>query len=472
MEASPAPASPSPDAPAPHGSARNTLERSLRLKDLVLIVIGTVIGSGIFIVPATVLQQTDGRVGLALAVWFLAGVLSLLGALTYGELGAAEPEAGGLYVYLRDAFGPLPAFLYGWTLFFVISSGSVATLAVAFTGYVQVLVPLGPVGARIVPVAMIATVAVVNVLGTRRGAALQNWTTLLKVGAILLMGVLLIALGSGDPGPAADAVPGTAPLLSLGVMASVGAAMIGVLWAYEGWQYATFSAGETVDPQRTFPRGIVGGTAALIGIYLLANVGYVAALGDAARDSTSIAADAVTAVLGPAAGALITVAILISMFSAANGLTLTAPRVYWAMSRDGVFFNALSRVDPRFGTPAIAIVSSSLWAMVLAATGTFEQLLTYVVFVGWIFYALGALSIFVYRRRRPDRPTPFRVPGYPWTPALFVLAASAIVVNTLGTQPREAFLGLAAVALGTPAYYAWRAKTRREGTPGGPGPAG
>jgi len=439
---------------------RHVLERSLRLKDLVLIVVGTVIGSGIFIVPATVLQQTDGRVGLALAVWFLAGVLSLLGALTYGELGAADPEAGGLYVYLRDAFGPLPAFLYGWTLFFVISSGSVATLAVAFTGYVQVLVPLGPVGTRVVPVAMIATVAAVNVLGTRRGAALQNWTTLLKVGAILLMSVLLVALGLGGGG----AVPAPAleprPVLSLGVLASVGAAMIGVLWAYEGWQYVTFSAGETVDPQRTFPRGIIGGTAALIGIYLLANVGYVAALGDAARDSTSIASDAVTAVLGPAAGVLITLAILVSMFSAANGLTLTAPRVYWAMARDGVFFQALSRIHAGFGTPAIAIVSSSAWAMVLAATGTFEQLLTYVVFVGWIFYALGALSIFVYRRRQPDRPTPFRVPGYPWTPAIFVLASGAIVVNTLVGQPREAFLGLAAVALGTPAYFAWQARRR------------
>ncbi len=443
------------------------LERTLRLKDLVLIVVGTVIGSGIFIVPSTVLVQTDGRLGLALFVWFAAGVLSLLGALTYGELGASDPEAGGLYVYVRDAFGPLPAFLYGWTLFFVISSGSVATLAVAFTSYLQALVPLGAVGVKVVPLLMIATVAVVNVLGTRRGAALQNWTTLLKVGAILLMSVLLIALGGSGAGDASAAAvasgaaggEGASGLGSLQVLSSVGVAMIGVLWAYEGWQYVTFSAGETVDAQRNFPRGIALGTLALIAIYLLANVGYVSALDmETAMGSGAIASDAVTALMGPTAGVLITLAILLSMFSAANGLTLTAPRVYWAMSRDGVFFRSLAEVHREFGTPAFAIVASSAWAMVLALSGTFEQLLTYVVFVGWIFYALGAASIFVYRRRQPDRPRPFRVPGYPVTPALFVVAAAAIVLNTLFVQPGRAFLGLAVVLLGTPAYYLWRAR--------------
>lgn len=457
-------------APATHPvePAHPVLPRTLGLRDLVFIVVGTVIGSGIFIVPATVLTQTDGRVGLALGVWFLAGVLSLLGALTYGELGAADPEAGGLYVYVRDAFGPFPAFLYGWTLFFVISSGSVATLAVAFTGYLGALVPLGEVAVRLVPVVMIATLAAVNILGTRRGSALQNWTTVLKVGAILLMSVLLIALGggggddlagAGGAAAGAGAGDGVAPLLSLSTLSAVGLAMIGVLWAYEGWQYATFSAGETRDPSRTFPLAIGAGTAALIGIYMLANVGYVAALGvEAASGSASIAADAVRVVLGPGAAALIAVAILVSMFSAANGLTLTAPRAYFAMARDGLFFKGLATIHPRYGTPAVAISASSLWAMVLAATGTFQQLLTYVVFVGWIFYALGALSIFVYRRRSPDAHRPFRVPGYPLTPALFVISAAAIVVNTLFVQPREALMGLAIMFLGTPAYLLWRRK--------------
>ncbi len=443
----------------------SALPRTLRLPDLTLIVVGTVIGSGIFIVPAVVLRHTGGSMGIALLIWLIAGLLSLMGALTYGELGASEPEAGGLYAYVRDAFGPLPAFLYGWTLFFVISSGSTAALAVAFTSYLGALIPLNVVGVKLVPVLMIGTVAGVNILGTRKGASLQNWTTLFKAGVIILMGVALVAGGSGDgflPGTAPGAPDPAAPaesLLTLAGLSAAGVAMIGVLWAYEGWQYVTFSAGETVDPQRTFPRGIVLGTAILIGVYLLANLGYMAALDrEVAMTSESIAFDAVHATLGPWAATGITIVILVAMFSAANGLALTAPRVYFAMARDGVFFRALSRVHVAWGTPAVAIGAGAAWAMVLALSGTFEQLLTYVVFIGWIFYGLGALSLFVHRRRRPHAPRPFRVPGYPLTPLLFVLASAAIVVNTLVVQPIQALLGLTVVALGVPAYRIWRRK--------------
>jgi APA family basic amino acid/polyamine antiporter len=433
-----------------------TLQRTLGLRDLVLIVIGTVIGSGIFIVPGAVLRQSEGQVGVALLVWLVAGILSVLGALTYGELGAMDPEAGGLYVYVRDAFGRLPAFLYGWTLFFVISSGSVATLSVAFAAYLDQLLPLGALAARAVAILMIAAIAAINVRGTSSSASVQNWTTGFKVGAILLMSMGLIARGRDDLGNTEHLWPES---LSLPLLSGVGLAMIGVLWAYEGWQYVTFSAGETVDPQRTFPRGIIVGTAVLIGIYLLANIAYITALGpEGTARSESVAAEAVRALFGPVAAKLIAVAILVSMFSAANGLTLTAPRVYFAMARDGIFFHRLAEIHPRFGTPAFAIVASSAWAVLLAATGTFEQLLTYVVFAGWIFYALGAASIFVYRRRRPDAPRPFRVPGYPWTPLLFVAAAVAIVLNTLFAQPGRALLGLGVVFLGTPAFYFWRRK--------------
>lgn len=246
------------------------------------------------------------------------------------------------------------------------------------------------------------------------------------------------------------------------LLSGIGLAMIGVLWAYEGWQYVTFSAGETRDPQRTFPRGIIIGTALLIAIYMLANVAYIAALGTAAAaHSPRIASDAVGVTLGPAAAKLIAATIVLSMFSAANGLTLTAPRVYYAMARDGVFFQRLAAIHPRFGTPAFAVIASSAWAMLLAATGTFTKLLTYVVFTGWIFYALGALSIFSYRRRFPDAPRPFRVPGYPVTPILFVLASAAIVINTLLTQPGIALRGLVVVAIGVPAFYLWQAQRRR-----------
>jgi len=433
----------------------SSLNRTLNLRDLILIVIGTVIGSGIFLVPGPVLRQTGGSVGVSLLVWFAAGVLSLLGALTYGEMGAAKPDAGGLYVYLRDALGPLPAFLYGWTMFFVMSTGSCATLAVAFTNYLGQFVTLSPIAGKVVAILMILVVMIINVRGTRQGANVQGVATAIKVAAILVMSVMLIAVGHGFA-----ATPNLWPAQWNGsLLTGIGFAMISVLWAYEGWQYVTFSAGETKNPQRVFPLGIGVGTALLIGIYLLANVGYIAALGaDGAVKSDRIAAEAMGALFGPAAGKLIAAVILVSMFSAANGLTLTAPRLYYSMSRDGVFFKKLAEVHPRFNTPAIAIVASSIWAMVLAATGSFERLLTYVVFVGWIFYALGALAIFAYRRREPNMPRPFLTPGYPITPILFVLSAAAIVINTIWTQPKNVIFALALMLLGVPAYYVWRSR--------------
>jgi APA family basic amino acid/polyamine antiporter len=238
--------------------------------------------------------------------------------------------------------------------------------------------------------------------------------------------------------------------------------MIGVLWAYEGWQYVTYSAGEVVNAQRNLPLGLVTGTAALIGIYVVANVAYLAALGPhGVANSNSLAATAVGTVVSPAAAKLIAVIILISIFSAANSTMLTAPRVYFAMARDGLFFQRLAEVHPRFQTPAFAIVASAIWSVVLAVTGTFEQLLTYVVFIGWIFYALAAASVFVYRRRHPEAVRPYRVPGYPWIPLVFIAAATALVLNTIATQPVRAAIGLGIVLLGAPAYLIWRTQNER-----------
>src|SRR5712692_10438754 len=405
-----------------------TLARTLGLRDLILIVVGTVIGSGIITVPGAVLRQTQGDVGVALLVWLLGGALSLVGALAYGELGAMLPEAGGGYVYIREAFGPLPAFLLGWTLFLVIGTGSMATLAVAFSNYLDQLVTLGPRQTKLAAVLMIAAVGAVNVKGTRDSARVQGWSTAVKVGAILVVGV--------------------------------GVATIGVLWAYEGWSNMAANAGEAIDPQRTFPRGMVAGTAALIGIYLFANVGYLAALGpDGVAGSDRVAATAVSALFGPAAGRLVAVAILVSMFSATNGLILTTSRVYYAMARDGLFFRRLADVHPRFGTPALAIAAGSAWAMLLAVTGTFEELFTFVIFAAWIFYALGVASVLVLRRRRPAATRPFRVPGYPITPWLFILAAAAIVGSTIHERPARSGIGLGLILLGLPAYFWWRRRT-------------
>jgi len=433
-----------------------SLRRTLGFGALVMLTLGTVIGSGIFLVPGVVLKQTDGRLGLALLVWIVGGVLSFLGALTYAELGASRPDAGGLYTYIRDAFGPLPAFLYGWASFLVIASGSVATLAVAFSSYLGQLVPLSPAAAKAISLAMILVIAAVNIRGTRESASMENVATAMKVGALLLMSVALISVGKGwhNVGPV---WPET---WSGSVFVAAGTAMIGVLWAYEGWQYVTFSAGETRDPQRVFPRAIAVATFSLVLLYVIANVGYISALGPAAAArSDHVAADAMGAILGSASGKLLSALVLVSIFSATNGLMLTAPRLYFAMARDGVFFERLARISPTRGTPVAAIVSLAVWSAVLALSGTFEQLLTYVVFAGWIFYGLGALAVFPLRSRVPDAARPFRTPGYPLTPLLFAASAALLVLNTMRERPTQALAGLGVVLLGTPVFYLWRARS-------------
>ncbi len=435
-------------------TASRELARVLTLRDLILIVVGTTIGSGIFTVPGAVLRQSGGDLGVALVVWVVGSVLALLGALTFGELGAMLPDAGGSYVYVREAFGTLPAFLLGWTLFLAINTGSTATLAVAFANYLSELVPLTPLTHKLAGVAMIAAVTAVNIRGVRQAATVQNWSTALKVGGILALAAAGFALGDGYHH--ADTRAFTTPL-SLGSASSAGIALLGVLWAYEGWQNVTNSAGEAADPQRTFARGIGLGTAALVAIYLTANAGYIAALGAPGVAATDrVAADAVHALFGSAAAKLVTLMILVSICSAANGLALTGPRMYFAMARDGLFFRSLSEVHARFGTPALAVAASAAWATVLALSGTFEQLFTYVVFASWIFAALAAASVFVLRRQRPDAPRPFRVPGYPVTPALFIAAAAAIVMNTIVARPVQAMIGLGIVATGVPAYFVWK----------------
>ena len=434
----------------------NDLKRTLTQRDLIYIVIGTVIGSGIFLTPGRVVSNA-GSGGVALTVWAIGGVLSLLGALTFAELGASRPASGGLYVYLRDAFGPLLAFLFGWTMFLVIGAGSLATLAAAFPRYVAVFTTVSPVAAKVISVLVIAAVAWLNVRGTRQSADVQGAATMLKVVAIVLLAVVLIAISPDRPPE-----PWWPETFSFTTVTAAITAMIGVLWAYEGWQYVTFSAGEAVDPQKTFGRGIVIGTTMLIGIYVLANVGYFSALGiSGVAGSQRVASDAASAVIGPWAGMTIAGVILVSVFSASNGLVLTLPRLFYAMSRDRLFFAKLAEVHPRFGTPAWAIIGASVWAAVLVLSGSFETLLAYVVFMSWVWFALAAMAIFVYRRREPDAPRPFRCPGYPLTPLLFIVSAFIIVVNTVVSTPKEALIGLGITVLGVPAYLWWKARAVR-----------
>ena len=439
------------------------LVRTLRFRDLLLLFIGSVIGSGIFRTPGPILRQVDGSVGLSLLVWIVGGVLSLLGALTYAELAAANPEAGGLYCYIRDGFGRISAFLYGWCLFLVIASGSVAALARVFSEYLAKVLPISPAGQTFVAVVMIGVVTAVNVWGTRQSSDLQNWTTLVKIGIIVLLSAVLLSIGHH-----AGEIPSAlgAPQHGLSLWSNFGLAMIAVLWAYEGWQFGTYSAGEVIDPQKNFPRAFLGGSLILVGLYLLAVVAYLFAIGPSGMAaSDTIAATAVGQVLGPWAGKVVALTILISTFSAANSVLLTAPRVFYAMANDKLFFRRLAEVHPRFQTPAAAVIGLGVWSAVLVSAGelgTFNKLIGGVIFIGWIFYGLGAAAIFPIRRASAGKPLPYRVPGYPWTPLLFVLVAAAIVGNAiyLAFLDPAQFTNLAAaiilLLIGLPAYFFWR----------------
>jgi basic amino acid/polyamine antiporter, APA family len=450
--------------------ATKTLARTLRERDLLFLFVASVIGSGIFLTPGLILRQLDGSVGYSLLVWLMGGVLSLLGALTYAELAAANPEAGGLYCYIRDAFGRLPAFLYGWGLFLIIASATIAALAHAFTAYLREIIPLSATEASVVVILMITVVTAVNVWGTRKSSDLQNVTTIIKVGIIVVLGSLLLVLGFlhgkhvGELRSAMGSSQGGYALFS-----AIGLAMITVLWAYEGWQFGTYSAGEVLDPQKSFPRAFLFGSLALAGLYLFAVISYLVALGPSGAAATdTIAATAATSLLGKWAGKFVAATILISTFSSANSVMLTAPRVCFAMAKDKLFFQKLAEVHPRFGTPAVAVMALGIWSCVLASVGEFAKLANGAIFIGWIFYGLGAAAIFPLRRASAGKALPYRVPGYPFTPLLFVLAAMSLVGNAIYAamkDPREFAYLLAAIfllLLGLPGYFFWSRRSKRK----------
>jgi APA family basic amino acid/polyamine antiporter len=439
------------------------LLRTLRLRDLVLLIVGAVIGSGIFLVPAQVLRQVHGSTGLATLVWLGGGGLALLGALTYGELATMRPSAGGIYLYVRDAFGRLPAFLYGWSMFLAISSGAVSALAVAFSTYLGTVIPLGPVASKVVALASIAAVTIVNVLGTRKSSDLQNWTTLVKV--LLLVGITVVLLTRGQHG--GETVSSFLwPRDAGGAASGFGLAMVTALWAYEGWQFVTYSAGEAVNPRRDFPRALFWGALFLTILYVAADFGYLVALGpQVAASSDVIASAALKATVGPWAAKLVALTILISVFSGMNSVVLTAPRVFYAMARDGLFFQKLAEVHPRFRTPATAVIALGVWSAGLSLMGSFQKLIGYAMFVAWIFYGLGGASVFPLRHREPIAERPFRVPGYPWTPLVFVASAFALVVNVIVATPWDAAKGLVIVALGCPVYWLLFRRKMKTATP-------
>ena len=443
----------SPALPAESPSSPHELPRVLGFGDVIGILVGTVIGSGIFIVPATIASEVRSP-ALILSVWVVGGLLSFFGALAFSELGAMYPQAGGMYVYLREGFGRPVAFLFGWTLFLVIDSGAIATLSMAFASkYLPYFVPLGPIATKAVALAFIAFLVAVNYVGTRWGARLQNLLTAIKFIAIVTVCGAVFGFAKGDAGH--FVLPPTEWSPSL--VGSFGVALVASLWAYKGWEAATFSTGELRNPERNLPLGLFAGSVLVILLYVATNLAYLYVF-PASRIATStrIASDAMNAAVGAGGATFIAFIILFSITGAANGNVLTAPRVFFAMARDGVFFRSLARVHPRFLTPSVAILATGAWAGILSLSGTFEQLATYVIFGQWIFFGLTVAAVIVLRKRSPDVPRPYRTWGYPVTPVIFILAALYISVNTLVTQPVNALAGILIIALGLPAYFYWQ----------------
>ena len=436
------------------------LRRDLTLFDAINLVIGTIIGSGIFLVPAEIARAVH-KPGWMLAVWVIGGALTMLGALSLAELGAAMPEAGGIYSFITRGFGRLLGFLCGWMLFTVATSGSIATLGAAFPIYLGAFVPLTPATAKLAGVIVIALLTWVNIIGVKNGARVGNVLTVLKVGGLVIMVGAIFLL----PAPPAATAAASLPPLPAGPvpLAAVGVALVAVLWAYEGWHDISFAAGEIHEPQKNFPRAVIGGVSIVIAVYLLANLAYLKVLSPAEiAASDKVALTAMTRVTGEWGGKLLTAAILCSILGAMNALILAGPRAYYQMAKDGLFLERVSRVHPRWRTPVEALLFQGIWsAFLVLFIGGFSQLFTYVIFGGWIFYALAVLSVIALRRKEPDLPRPYRVPGYPFVPLLFGVTAFAIVVNTLIETPRESLIGLAFIGLGIPIYYVQLAVRRR-----------
>jgi basic amino acid/polyamine antiporter, APA family len=430
------------------------LVRALGTWGATAIVVGIMIGSAIFIVPAEITREV-GSARSALAVWLVTGVLSLFGALSFAELAAMMPQAGGQYIYLREGYGPLVSFLCGWMFFLIQQSGGIATLAVGMAQYLGNFLPLGSWGEKGVAAAAILVLTAINIRGVRQGGWVQAFLTGLNVGIVVALIVVGFALASGrPPGPHSLPMPsGTRYFASFGV------AMVAALWAYEGWNNVTFAAGEIKRPERTLPLALVLGTALVIAIYLGLNLVYyrVLTLPEIAA-SPRVAADAMRRLVGPWGSQLTAVAIVIAVFGSLNGSILAGARVYYAMAKDGLFFRWCAAVHPRFRTPHLALVVQGLWSSLLVLAAGYEQLFTFTVFAAWIFYALTALAVIILRRKMPDLPRPYRVPGYPAVPILFVLTATAFVANTLVEKNREAGFGTLLVLAGIPVYWLWRRK--------------
>ena len=435
-----------------------TYARRLGLFSGTMAVVGGIIGSGIFVNPQIVADRV-GSGPLTLLAWALGGGIALIGAFCYGELGCRSPKAGGGYIYLRDAWGPLPAFLYGWALLLVMTTGATAAVAVTFARYALPLLGVGAGATVPVAVGAIVLLAGINYVGVRPGAVTQNVFTVLKLAALAVLIVvgLLIALPAAGPvSPETHAPAG-------GVFIAIGSALVPVLFTCGGWQQTNFIAEEIIEPEKNLPRALVLGVVIVVAVYLLANVAYLRVLGVAGlAASKTPAADVMSRLVGPFGDTLIRAGIAASTFGFLNLVILVTPRVYQAMAADGVFFPWIAKLHPVYRTPAWAIGVQAAWAIVLTLTKSYAQLNDYVVFGDWIFFGSTVATLFVYRarERRGEGSAPvFQTPGYPVLPVLFVLSAVYVVASSVGQNLKNAAIGTGLLLLGVPVFLFWKSKT-------------
>lgn len=463
-----------PSAP-PGAEEKPTLIRGLSLLDSVLLLVSGIIGSSIFLTAKDIAGPLPHPI-LFLGVWVLGGVISLFGCVAFAELGSMFPDSGGQYVYLREAYGDLVAFLYGWMLFSVANGGSIAALAVASAAYMGEVVPvisqqhvvatvfgITLTRSHIVGLCLIAVLTAVNIVGLRWGALLQNistWTKFTAMSAFVLLG---FAIGKGhwsnfSPHGASIGL-GLTPSQFLSAM---GVALIAVFWAYDGWVYITWVAGEVKEPRRNVPLAMVLGVLVVGAVYIAMNMTYVYAmpLTEVAKHET-IAHAAAAALFSPKAAVWLSATIAISCFSAAATCTLSGARVYLAMAQDKVFFRRMAVIHPKWRTPVFSLVGQGIWAGVLAVSGRYDQLYTYVIYGMVLSYTLTVIGLFILRKKRPEVPRPYRCIGYPWLPAIYVVFGAAWTLNTIITRPTEAFWGTAIVALGVPHYLYWKRSARK-----------
>ena len=475
-------------------AAEVELVKGLGLIDATMLIVGSMIGSGIFIVTADIARAVESP-GLLLLVWILGGAMTVMSALSYGELSAAMPKAGGQYVFLKEAYGRLWGFLYGWTLFLVIQTGTIAAVAVGFSRYLGVFVPLTHVFyqtnifgraivvdlKQIVAVTVILFLSFINCFGIRLGAHVQNVFTFLKIFALLALIVLGLGFSAGAWAhflpffPHLDSIhhivmqfrSSASPLLNsdstfLNLVLLIGVAMIGSLFSADAWNNLTFTAGEVKNPSRTLPLALFSGTFLVSLLYVLVNIGYLHVLPVAEIAKTDkIAATVANVVLGPIGNRLVSFAILVSTFGCLNGIILSGPRVYYAMARDQLFFARVAEIHPRFRTPIKSLALQAVWASLLTLSGTYSQLLSYVISAALLFYILTVYGVIVLRRSRPDLNRPYRTVGYPYLPIVYVgLAAIVLACNLVG-DPKNSWPGLAIIFLGLPAYFYWNRKQDR-----------